>query len=48
MRGQQANSLLADGTRLPTAEELGAELERFLAEQSRPGDQPNPPSQHPA
>jgi predicted ATP-grasp superfamily ATP-dependent carboligase len=41
VRGQQANSLLADGSRLPTAEELGAELERFLAEQTRPGDQPN-------
>lgn len=26
---------------LPTADELGAELERFLAEQSRPGDNPN-------
>jgi hypothetical protein len=43
VRGQQANSLLADVTGpLPTAEELGAELERFLAEQSRPGDQPPP------
>jgi len=40
VRGQQANSLLADGSRLPTAEELGAELERFLAEQTRPGDTP--------
>jgi hypothetical protein len=29
----------ADGERLPTAEELGAELERFLAEHSKPGDQ---------
>ncbi len=35
LRGRQGN-LLADGTdALPTAEELGAELERFLAEQSR-------------
>ena len=25
---------------LPTADELGAELERFLAEQTRPGDTP--------
>ena len=41
VRGQQANSLLADTGPLPTAEELGAELERFLAEQTRP-DQPNP------
>jgi hypothetical protein len=43
VRGQQASSLLADVTEpLPTADELGAELERFLAEQTRPGDQPNP------
>jgi hypothetical protein len=42
VRGQQANNLLADTTGpLPTADELGAELERFLAEQTRP-DQPNP------
>ena len=35
LRGRQGN-LLADGTGpLPTAEELGAELERFLAEQSK-------------
>ena len=35
LRGRQSN-LLADGNGpLPTAEELGAELERFLAEQSR-------------
>jgi predicted ATP-grasp superfamily ATP-dependent carboligase len=40
VRGQQANSLLADTGPLPTAEELGAELERFLAEQSRPGETP--------
>ncbi len=40
VRGQQANSLLADAAGpLPTADELGAELERFLAEQTRP-DQP--------
>jgi hypothetical protein len=32
-RGQ---SLLDDGTRLPTGDELGAELERFLQEQRRP------------
>jgi hypothetical protein len=42
VRGQQANNLLADVTGpLPSADELGAELERFLAEQSHP-DQPNP------
>jgi hypothetical protein len=28
------------GDRLPTADELGAELERFLADQGNPGDQP--------
>jgi hypothetical protein len=34
------NLLSADGTSLPTADELGAELERFLADQARrdPGD----------
>jgi predicted ATP-grasp superfamily ATP-dependent carboligase len=38
LRGRQGN-LLADATGpLPTAEELGAELERFLAEQSRDGE----------
>ena len=36
-----SKSLLADGAGpLPTADELGAELERFLAEQTRPGDTP--------
>jgi predicted ATP-grasp superfamily ATP-dependent carboligase len=40
VRGQAGNSLLAESSGpLPTADELGAELERFLAEQSRP-DQP--------
>jgi hypothetical protein len=34
------NSLLASQSGLPTADELGAELERFLAEQSKPGDPP--------
>jgi proteasome assembly chaperone (PAC2) family protein len=34
-----ANLLAAAGP-LPSAEELGAELERFLAEQGNPGDQP--------
>jgi len=31
-------SLLADATGLPTADEIGAELERYLAEQHRPDD----------
>ena len=40
LRGRQGNLLAdADGP-LPTAEELGAELERFLADQSRDGEQP--------
>jgi predicted ATP-grasp superfamily ATP-dependent carboligase len=41
VRGQEGTSLLAEQTGpLPTADELGAELERFLAEQSRPNDPP--------
>jgi proteasome assembly chaperone (PAC2) family protein len=32
---------LADLSSLPTADELGAELERFLAEQPKPGDPPS-------
>jgi hypothetical protein len=39
MRGRSA-SLLTEPTPLPTADELGAELERFLAEHSRPNDGP--------
>ena len=40
-RGRGDNSLLANQTGpLPTADELGAELERFLAEQGKPGDPP--------
>jgi predicted ATP-grasp superfamily ATP-dependent carboligase len=40
IRGQEGSSLLAESSGpLPTADELGAELERFLAEQTRP-DQP--------
>ncbi|MEV6301568.1 PAC2 family protein [Actinoplanes sp. NPDC051861] len=35
VRGRQGNLLADSDTPLPTAEELGAELERFLAEQSR-------------
>ncbi|MEH1166157.1 PAC2 family protein [Micromonospora sp. CPCC 205539] len=40
-RGRGEKSLLAPEVGpLPTADELGAELERFLAEQTRPGDTP--------
>jgi hypothetical protein len=39
-RGQK-NLLAAETGPLPTADELGAELERFLAEQTRPGDTPD-------
>ncbi len=43
VRGQEGTSLLAEQTGpLPTADELGAELERFLAEQTRPNDPPAP------
>ncbi|WBB81544.1 PAC2 family protein [Micromonospora sp. WMMD882] len=38
-RGER-NLLAAESGPLPTADELGAELERFLAEQTRPGDNP--------
>lgn len=41
MRGRGSN-LLTEPTPLPTADELGAELERFLAEHTRPGDTPSP------
>jgi len=34
----RGRSLLADGSTLPTADEIGAELERFLAEQGPPGE----------
>jgi predicted ATP-grasp superfamily ATP-dependent carboligase len=41
VRGQEGNNLLVEQTGpLPTADELGAELERFLAEQGRPTDPP--------
>lgn len=40
-RGRGQPNLLNTGTgSLPTADELGAELERFLAEQTRPNDNP--------
>jgi len=38
--GRGANLLAADAGPLPTADELGAELERFLAEHNDRGDQP--------
>lgn len=42
VRSRQEATPLADGaSALPTADELGAELERFLAEHTRPGDPPN-------
>jgi hypothetical protein len=41
---QGSGSLLTDLSSLPTADELGAELERFLADQPRPGDPPAPPA----
>jgi predicted ATP-grasp superfamily ATP-dependent carboligase len=41
LRGQEETNLLAERSGpLPTAEELGAELERFLAEQTKPNDPP--------
>ncbi|GGM45704.1 hypothetical protein GCM10011608_33090 [Micromonospora sonchi] len=38
-RGSGENLLAAESGPLPTAEELGAELERFLAEQTRPNNE---------
>jgi hypothetical protein len=35
LRGRQGNLLAGSNGPLPTAEELGAELERYLAEQSK-------------
>ncbi|HEX8627574.1 MAG TPA: PAC2 family protein [Catenuloplanes sp.] len=44
LRGRQGTSLLAGRSGpLPTAEELGAELERFLAEQTKGGGEPPVP-----
>jgi predicted ATP-grasp superfamily ATP-dependent carboligase len=44
LRGRQGNLLAGAGGPLPTAEELGAELERYLAEQTRgSGEQPPAP-----
>jgi predicted ATP-grasp superfamily ATP-dependent carboligase len=43
VRGRQGANLLAESAGpLPTAEEIGAELERFLAEHTRNGDEPPP------
>lgn len=41
-RSAGRTSLLAQSSDLPTAEEIGAELERFLAEQTGPGDEGGP------
>src|SRR5690606_31249854 len=38
MQSRRGSSLLSDLSSLPTADELGAELERFLAQQQGPGD----------
>ena len=38
LRGREGDNLLAG--ELPTADELGAELERFLAEHNKPGETP--------
>ena len=40
VRGRAGRNLLAESGPLPSAEELGAELEHFLAQQSKPGEQP--------
>jgi predicted ATP-grasp superfamily ATP-dependent carboligase len=40
VRGRQGTGLLAGAGPLPSAEELGAELERFLAEHNKPTDPP--------
>jgi predicted ATP-grasp superfamily ATP-dependent carboligase len=39
--GRERSLLGVEGGELPTADELGAELERFLAEQQRRGDPPS-------
>jgi predicted ATP-grasp superfamily ATP-dependent carboligase len=40
VRGRRGSGLLADNGGLPSADELGAELERFLAEHNKPTDPP--------
>ncbi|MEO6712706.1 MAG: PAC2 family protein [Mycobacteriales bacterium] len=42
LRGQGRNLLAEGTTRLPTADELGAELERFLAGRAGPGESAGP------
>jgi predicted ATP-grasp superfamily ATP-dependent carboligase len=42
IHGQRGTALLADAGPLPSADELGAELERFLAEHNKPTDPPRP------
>lgn len=42
LAGRGSNLLASQAGPLPTADELGAELERFLAEQTRPSDPPQP------
>lgn len=37
----RSSSLVADGTRLPTADEIGAEFEQYLSRQARPGEPPS-------
>jgi predicted ATP-grasp superfamily ATP-dependent carboligase len=44
VRGREGPNLLAAAGPLPTAEELGAELERFLAEHGGPAEGPRPPA----
>ncbi len=39
--GRERNLLAADASELPTADELGAELEQFLAQQTPPGEGPS-------
>jgi acyl carrier protein len=38
---QEGNDLLAEGEQLPTADELAAQFEQFLADQQRRGDTPD-------
>jgi len=39
-RGRRSNNLLTESGSLPTGDQLAAELERFLADQGRQGDNP--------
>ena len=40
LAGRERNLLVGDASELPTADELGAELEQFLAQQTPPGEGP--------